>query len=68
MSKPVIICSKDGPMIVKGLEHFYDSDGTRLQTKAAIGLCRCGASKNKPYCDGSHKYAGFSDEISPDRT
>lgn len=67
MSKPVISCSKNGPMIVKGLEHFYDSDGTRLQTKAAIGLCRCGASKNKPYCDGSHKDAGFNDEISPDR-
>ena len=68
MSKPTISCSKNGPMIVKGLENLIDSDGTRMATKAAIGLCRCGASKNKPFCDGSHKASGFSDEVSPDRT
>ena len=68
MSKPVISCSKNGPMIVKGLENFIDSDGHRLETKPAMGLCRCGASLNKPFCDGNHKYAGFSDDISPDRS
>ena len=68
MSKPEISCSKNGPMIVKGLENFINSDGTRLATRAAMGLCRCGASKNKPFCDGSHIESGFSDEISPDRT
>ena len=68
MSKPIISCSKNGPLIVKGLENFIDSDGTRLATKVAMGLCRCGASKNKPFCDGSHKDAGFNDEISPDRS
>ncbi len=31
-------------------------------------LCRCGASKNKPYCDGAHSSSGFSDEKSLDRT
>ena len=54
--------------MVKGLENFIDSDGKRLATKPAMGLCRCGASLNKPYCDGNHKYSGFRDEISPDRT
>jgi CDGSH-type Zn-finger protein len=54
-------------MIVKGLENFIDSDGVRLETKPAMGLCRCGASLDKPYCDGNHKYAGFTDDISPDR-
>ena len=68
MSKPIISCSKNGPMIVKGLENFFDSDGTKLPVKAAMGLCRCGASKNKPFCDGSHNDSGFNDEISPDRT
>ena len=68
MSKPVISCSRNGPMIVKGLENFFDSDGTRLETKPAMGLCRCGASLNKPFCDGNHKYAGFTDNISPARS
>jgi CDGSH-type Zn-finger protein len=68
MSKPVISCSKNGPMIVKGLENFIDSDGSCLETKPAMGLCRCGASLNKPFCDGNHKYAGFTDELSPDRS
>ena len=68
MTKPVISCSKNGPMIVKELENFIDSDGQRLETKAAMGLCRCGASKNKPWCDGTHKDSGFTDEVSPDRT
>jgi len=68
MTKPVISCSKNGPMIVKGLENFIDSDGSRLETQPALGLCRCGASKNKPFCDGSHKEAGFSDDIPENRT
>ena len=68
MTKPVISCSKNGPMIVKGLENFIDSDGKRIAVKPAIGLCRCGASLNKPFCDGNHKYSGFTDEVSPDRT
>jgi len=68
MSKPVISCSKNGPVIVKGLENFYDGNGARLTTKPAMGLCRCGASLNKPFCDGNHKYAGFTDAISPDRS
>ena len=54
MSKPVISCSKNGPLIVKGLENFIDSDGSHLETKPAMGLCRCGASLNKPFCDGNH--------------
>jgi len=53
MTKPVISCAKNGPMIVKGLENFIVSDGKRLETKPAMGLCRCGASKNKPFCNGS---------------
>ena len=68
MSNPVISCSKDGPMIVTGLENFIGSDGTRLGTKPAMGLCRCGASLNKPFCDGNHKYTGFTDDISANRS
>ena len=68
MTKPVITCKNNGPMIIKDLENFIDSDGKRLETEPAMYLCRCGASLNKPYCDGSHKSIGFTDEVSSDRT
>ncbi|MFM8383515.1 MAG: CDGSH iron-sulfur domain-containing protein [Actinomycetota bacterium] len=30
-----------------------------IETKENFSLCRCGHSKEKPYCDGSHRDAGF---------
>ena len=60
--KPTIQCSKNGPYLVKGLEKFTNSYDEQIPTRATIALCRCGASKNKPFCDGSHDRIGFSDE------
>jgi CDGSH-type Zn-finger protein len=37
------------------------SDGTALETRNRMTLCRCGNSANKPLCDGSHVKAGFHD-------
>lgn len=65
--KPVITVVKNGPYIVKGLEHFRDSAGRELPVQPAMSLCRCGASKNKPYCDGSHTKIGFIGEKDPGR-
>lgn len=53
--------SKDGPFIVKQLNKLTSSQG-EFEVKEQIALCRCGASKNKPYCDGSHISAKFSGE------
>ena len=52
----------DGPLLVSGNLSIVSAAGrvTWRGTKAA--LCRCGASKNKPFCDGSHKPAGFKAE------
>jgi len=50
---------KDGPYIVKDLQNFSNNKGA-IVCKESIGLCRCGQSANKPYCDGTHKNIGFS--------
>ena len=57
----------DGPLIVKNLEKLSNSSGQAVEVKAITALCRCGASKNKPYCDGSHKGINFSGERETDR-
>lgn len=51
---------KNGPLKVEGpVEVFWDN-GTPVETnKKTIYLCRCGASTNKPFCDGAHSKVGF---------
>jgi CDGSH-type Zn-finger protein/uncharacterized Fe-S cluster protein YjdI len=49
----------DGPLRVKGNVAIVASSGRERWRGAETWLCRCGASKNKPFCDGSHKAAGF---------
>ena len=53
----------DGPYIVEGLEELSNSKEEDLEISPKTALCRCGASENKPYCDGSHKKIGFSSKI-----
>jgi CDGSH-type Zn-finger protein len=50
----------NGPLLVKGQVALKDGSGKafNLAGKESFALCRCGGSKNKPFCDGSHK-AGF---------
>jgi len=38
------------------------SDGEDLKAEGQVALCRCGESRNKPFCDGAHAAAGYSDE------
>jgi CDGSH-type Zn-finger protein len=62
MSNSVTVtAAQDGPYIVKDLQNFSNRNGA-IGCKEVIGLCRCGRSANKPYCDGSHKTVGFSSE------
>jgi CDGSH-type Zn-finger protein len=49
----------NGSIRVTGEVDFLDADGNVLETKTDFSLCRCGHSKEKPFCDGSHKAAGF---------
>ncbi|WP_204112551.1 CDGSH iron-sulfur domain-containing protein [Shimia biformata] len=57
--KPTIEERENGPLVVKGLTRLIGPDGTEYETKPVMALCRCGHSKNKPFCDGSHNDAGF---------
>lgn len=55
----------------KIVENLQSSEGEQLSTIVGIALCRCGASKNKPFCDGTHGTIDFSSEnkttVSDDR-
>jgi len=49
----------NGSIRVTGTVDIVDADGNIVETKTDFSLCRCGHSKEKPFCDGSHKEAGF---------
>ena len=51
----------DGPLWVVGGVPVERADGQPLEPRARQTLCRCGASKSKPLCDGSHSDVGFRD-------
>lgn len=56
-----IAVTADGPLWVTGGLSVTTSTGVELEPRPRMTLCRCGASKNKPLCDGSHYDAGFAD-------
>ena len=61
--QPTIDISEKGPFIVKNLKQLNDAQGQPVEmAKAVIALCRCGASKTKPFCDGTHTEIGFNGE------
>ena len=51
---------KDGPLMIKGYFRIVASSGRIAWSGEQAALCRCGASKNKPFCDGSHNGIGFT--------
>ncbi|MCF7821549.1 MAG: CDGSH iron-sulfur domain-containing protein [Mariprofundaceae bacterium] len=50
---------KDGPLMLEGNLEMCAGTGKTINRTREVFLCRCGASKNKPYCDGSHQKIGF---------
>jgi CDGSH-type Zn-finger protein/uncharacterized Fe-S cluster protein YjdI len=50
----------NGPLMVTGNLEIVSGTGHTTDKVTRTWLCRCGESKNKPYCDGSHKAAGFT--------
>jgi CDGSH-type Zn-finger protein len=60
-SGPLTLSLKpDAMLIAKGPLTIRSRDGRSESTRNRAALCRCGRSKNKPFCDASHKHDGFS--------
>ena len=56
----VITPYRDGPLLVRGHFRLEDQDGNEIEPgRETIALCRCGKSRMRPFCDGSHKLVGF---------
>ncbi|MEX0790219.1 MAG: thiamine pyrophosphate-binding protein, partial [Actinomycetota bacterium] len=66
-SKPTIQVEHNGPLLVKGLNSFYNSRGEEIATSRSLRLCRCGHSQTKPFCDNTHARIGWTDEKSDER-
>lgn len=60
--EPKVYISKNGPYFVTGGIDLSDEKRNIGASKEHYALCRCGASKNKPFCDGSHWYINFEDD------
>ncbi len=60
-----ITVKNNGSIRVEGEFELFDMDGNKfdLSGRATISLCRCGQSKDKPFCDGTHRACNFQSEI-----
>lgn len=52
---------RNGPLYLRGAVVLVDGDDTPIATDARVALCRCGLSQRKPFCDNSHRGAGWQD-------
>jgi CDGSH-type Zn-finger protein len=59
--EPSVAAIRDGPLWARGGVPVIAADGTPYEVRHRQTLCRCGQSENKPFCDGSHKEARFTD-------
>jgi CDGSH-type Zn-finger protein/uncharacterized Fe-S cluster protein YjdI len=57
-----ITATEDGPYLVEGEVTITGADGSTIREGSKFFLCRCGHSNVKPFCDGSHKAHGFTDD------
>ena len=71
MSEPIVIrCRENGPYVIEGPIKVIDHLGNAFmipEGKSNVALCRCGQSKKRPFCDGSHRECGFqANEVATD--
>lgn len=58
----VVTPLRDGPLDLRGAAEVVTGTGRTVDRTAGVRLCRCGQSRDKPFCDGSHRAAGFKAE------
>ena len=65
MAATRITVMNNGSLRVEGDFEIVDHEGKAfgLAGRAKISLCRCGQSKNRPFCDSSHKTCGFASQV-----
>lgn len=67
MGDSTITPCKDGPYLIRGDFQLLDQDGNEIPLRRqVIALCRCGRSRTRPFCDGTHKLTGFRSASAPD--
>ena len=60
MDEATIIPYRNGPLLVLGPFRMLDQDGHEIEVdRDTVALCRCGKSRLRPFCDGSHKVVRF---------
>ena len=62
--EPMVTITNDGPYAITGGIELIGVTFGEGASKEHYTLCRCGASKNKPFCDGTHWQVGFMDAVS----
>jgi CDGSH-type Zn-finger protein len=70
----LITSYRDGPLLVRGPFRLQDQDGNEIEVgRKTVALCRCGKSRLRPFCDGTHKVvrfkapSGAEDRVQPPR-
>jgi len=65
MSDVKITCNNNGPLRIEGRIVIKDAVGNEfdLGGRSVVSLCRCGASENKPFCDGAHNRINFQSQV-----
>lgn len=58
-----ILLKPNGSLRVTGKVILIDETGERIEKEGPFSLCRCGASKNKPFCDGRHREIQFDSKV-----
>jgi CDGSH-type Zn-finger protein len=60
VDETTITSYRDGPLLVRGPFRLLDQDGNEIVVeRKTVALCRCGKSRMRPLCDGSHQVVRF---------